>query len=99
MRRASVRQVIAINPYLSAPKNSARTESLDGSRGYSVRLRGDSPITGEVERVTIYTRVLPDDHVVYLACVTPARHAVAMERACARMARSLRVNDAVAHRY
>lgn len=94
-----VRQITAINPYLSAPINSARAESFDGARGYSVRLRGNSPVTGEMERVTVYTRALPDDHIVYLACVTPARHAVAMERSCARMARSLRVNDAVAHRY
>jgi hypothetical protein len=64
-----------------------------------VRLRGQSPLTGEVERVTVYTRVLPDDHVVYIACVTPARYAVAMERTCSRAARSLRVNDAAAHRY
>jgi hypothetical protein len=94
-----VRQIIAINPYLAAPVNSARSESFEGSRGYSVRLRGPSPVTGQVERVTIYTRVLPDDHVVYLACVTPAKYAVAMERACGRMARSLRVNDAAAHRH
>jgi hypothetical protein len=94
-----VRQIVAINPYLSAPRNSARAESFDGSRGYSVRLRGQSPLTGEVERVTVYTRVLPDDHVVYIACVTPARYAVAMERTCSRAARSLRVNDAAAHRY
>jgi hypothetical protein len=93
-----VRQIIAINPYLSAPVNSARNESFEGSRGYSVRLRGPSPITGQVERVTIYTRVLPDDHVVYLACVTPAKYAVAMERACGRMAKTLRLNDAAAHR-
>ena len=94
-----VRQIITINPYLTAPVNSARSESFDGSPGYSVRLRGPSPITGQIERVIIYTRALPDEHIVYLACVTPVKYAVAMERACARMARSLRVNDAAVHRY
>jgi hypothetical protein len=94
-----VRQIIAINSYLSAPNKSARAESFDEARGYSVRLRGRSPITGQIERVTVYTRALPDDHIVYLACVTPAQFVVAMERSCARMARSLRVNDAVAHRW
>jgi hypothetical protein len=56
-------------------------------------------VTGEQERVTVYTRALPDDHVVYLACVTPFRAAVIVERTCARMIQSLRVNDAATHRH
>lgn len=90
-----VRQILSASPYLSAPTGSARTE---GSRGYSVRLSGRSPVTGEVERITVYTRSLPDEHVVYLACIAPAKTATAVERACSRMIQSLRVNDAAAHR-
>ena len=93
-----VRQVLRMNPYLSAPNKSARAETFDGQPGYSVRLRGISPVTGQAERVTVFTRLLPDEDVVYVACVTPASLAVPMERACARMARSLRVNDAAVHR-
>jgi len=90
-----VRQILSASPHLSAPMGSARAE---GSRGYSVRLSGRSPVTGEMERVTVYTRSLPDEHVVYLACIAPAKTATTVERACSKMIQSLRVNDAAAHR-
>jgi len=51
-----------------------------------------------MERITVYTRSLPDEHVVYLACIAPAKTSSAVERACSRMIQSLRVNDAAAHR-
>jgi Zn-dependent protease with chaperone function len=94
-----VRQILGADPYLTAANGSARPEVVDGARGYSVRLSGRSPVTGEQERVTVYTRALPDDHVIYMACVTPARTASTIERACARMIQSLRVNDATPHRH
>jgi len=90
-----VRQILSSNSYLSTPTGSARAS---GSDGYRVRLSGRSPVTGQTERVTLLTRALQNDQVVYLACVSPARGASAMERACGIMARSLRVNDAVANR-
>ena len=90
-----VRQILSASPHLSAPTGSARAE---GTRGYSVRLTGRSPVTGGMERVTVYTRSLPDEHVVYLACIAPLKTATAVERACSRMIQSLRVNDAAAHR-
>ena len=93
-----VRQILDANSYLSAPTGSARSEVIDGSRGYAVRLTGRSPVTGEVERVTVYTRELPDDNVIYMACVAPGRGAAAVERACARIVQSLRVIDAAANR-
>ena len=94
-----VRQILDASPYLSTPTGSARPEVVDGARGYSVRLGGRSPLTGEQERVTIHTRSLPDDHVVYVACVTPTRTATVVEQACSRMVQSLRVNDAATHRH
>jgi hypothetical protein len=93
-----VRQILNANSYLSAPTGSARSEVVDGSRGYSVRLSGRSPVTGEVERVTVYTRVLPDDNVIYMACIAPGRAAAAVERACARMVQSLHVTETVVNR-
>ena len=93
-----VRQIIDANAWLKAPARSARRQQVDGLRGYSVRLSGRSPLTGEVERVTVYTRALPDDHVVYLACVAGGRAAASVERACTRMLQSLRINDSSLHR-
>lgn len=93
-----VRQIIDANSWLKAPARSARLQQGDGMRGYSVRLRGRSPVTGEMERVTVYTRALPDDHVVYLACVAGGRTAASVERACTRMLQSLRINEEPLHR-
>ncbi len=93
-----VRQILSANPYLDAPTGSARSEVVDGARGYSVRLSGRSPVTGEVERVTVHTRALPGDQVIYMACIAPGRSANTVERACARMVQSLRVTDAAANR-
>jgi hypothetical protein len=93
-----VRQILDANSYLAAATGSARSEVVDGARGYSVRLSGRSPVTGEVERVTVYTRVLPDDNVIYMACIAPGRVAVAVERACTRMVQSLHVTEAAVNR-
>lgn len=93
-----VRQILSAHSWLSARTGSARAEVVDGARGYSVRLSGRSPVTGEVERVTVHTRELPGDHVIYMACVAPGRSANAVERACARMVQSLRVTEAAANR-
>jgi hypothetical protein len=89
-----VRQILDVNGYLRASTGSARAEVVDGLRGYSVRLSGRSPVTGEVQRVTVYTRMLPDEQVVYLACIAAGRTVTTVERACSRMAMSIRVNEA-----
>jgi peptidase M48-like protein len=93
-----VRQIIDANAWLKAPARSARPQEGDGMRGYAVRLSGRSPLTGKMERVTVYTRALPDDHVLYLACVAGGRTAASVERACTRMLVSLRVNEEPLHR-
>ena len=93
-----IRQILDANSWLTAPTGSARSELVDGIRGYSVRLRGRSPLTGETERVTVYTRVLPDDHVIYMACIAAGKNASTVERACTRMVQSMRVNEAAANR-
>jgi hypothetical protein len=93
-----IRQILDANSWLSAPTGSARSELVDGVRGYSVRLRGRSPLTGETERVTVYTRVLPDDQVIYMACIAAGKNASSVERACTRMVQSMRVNEAAANR-
>ena len=92
-----VRQLLVSNSYLSATTGSATPEVVDGARGYSVLLSGRSPVTGEEERVTVYTRGLPDNHVIYAVCIAPGRDAAVMDQVCTRMIRSLRVNDSLAH--
>lgn len=92
-----VRQLIRSNSYLSAVSGPVRSEVIDGAQGYSVLLSGRSPVTGEEERALLYTRGLPDSHVIYMICVAPARESAVMDQTCARMSRTLQVNDHVAH--
>jgi Zn-dependent protease with chaperone function len=92
-----VRQLLISNSYLSAVTGSARAEVIDGGRAYSVVLNGRSPVTTEDERALLYTRGLPDGHVIYLLCVSPARESSVMERTCSRMMQSMRIDDSRVH--
>jgi Zn-dependent protease with chaperone function len=92
-----VRQLIRSNTYLSAVSGSIRSEVIDGAQGYSVLLNGRSPTTGEDERALLYTRALPDSHVIYMICIAPARESAVMDQTCARMSRTLQVHDNAAH--
>jgi hypothetical protein len=61
-------------------------------------LSGRSPVTGEEERVTVFTRSLPDDHVIYALCIVPARDYDSLARTFSQMMRTLRVNEEATHR-
>jgi hypothetical protein len=93
-----VRTILAANPYLRAEDGSARPENIDAATGYSVVLSGLSPVTGEEERGTLFTRSLPDGHVIYALSIAPAREAASMDQTFLRMMRTLSVDDAVYHR-
>jgi beta-barrel assembly-enhancing protease len=92
-----VRTLTASNKYLNVLSGSVRSEVIDGAQGYSVLMSGQSPVTGEEERAMLYTRGLPDNHVIYMVCIAPSRFSSVMDQTCSRMMRTLQVNDAVAH--
>jgi len=93
-----VYQILSTNSYLTTEAGSARAEEIDGARGYSLLLTGRSPVTGEEERVSLYTRELTDGHVLYALCVAPNREWSTLDATCARMLGTLRVDDDAAHR-
>jgi Zn-dependent protease with chaperone function len=93
-----VRQIMVANSYLRAEDGSARPETIDGAPGFSVLLSGRSPVTGEDERATLFTRSLPDGHVIYALSIVPARDSDALDRSFLRMMRTLVVNDDAIHR-
>jgi len=95
-----VSTILTSNPYLSAEAGAggARDMQIDQAPGFSVLLSGRSPVTGEEERVTLYTRGLPDGHVIYALFTVPGRDYDAVQGTFARMIRSLMVNDEAAHR-
>ena len=93
-----VRTILASNPYLRAPSGVTQPETVAGQIGYSLVLSGISPVTGEEERVTLYTRALPDGHVLYALMVAPAQDYAALQSTFRRMLGTLQVNDGAAHR-
>jgi Zn-dependent protease with chaperone function len=92
-----IRTVLSANPYLHTDDEAAQPEVVSGAQGFSMVLSGTSPVTGEEERVTVYTRGLSDGHVVYMLWVVPGRDYATMDRTFARMLRTLNVNDTAVH--
>jgi hypothetical protein len=90
--------ILQSNSYLRAQDVAARPEVIDGASGFSVLLSGRSPVTGEEERVTIYTRGLPDGHVIYALAVVPGSGYSSLDRTFTRMTRTLVVHDEAVHR-
>jgi Zn-dependent protease with chaperone function len=93
-----VRQITRSNSYLRAQDDSPRREQIDDASALSVVLSGRSPLTGEEERVTVFTRSLSDDHVIYALCIAPGRDYDSLARTFSQMMRTLRINDEAAHR-
>jgi hypothetical protein len=93
-----VRQITRSNPYLRAQDDSPRREQIDGASALSVVLSGRSPVTGQEERVTVFTRSLPDDHVIYALCIVPGREYDSLARTFSQVMRTLRINDEAMHR-
>ncbi len=82
------------NQYLRQVRRSTHEELIDGDRALSVALRGRSPVTGENERVTIFTRALPNEHLVYMLFIAPERRYSELKDIIVRMLSSFSVNDA-----
>jgi len=62
-----------------------------------VVLSGRSPATGEDERVTVFTRELPDEHIVYALFIAPGQDYSQLRSTFSKMISSLRVNDSTSH--
>ena len=93
-----VGQILRTNPTLRLVPNSQRTDTLDGAPALSLVLSGRSAATGVEERVTVFTRQLPDDHVIYALFIAPGQDYGELKAVFNRMIGSLQVNDASAHR-
>ena len=92
-----VDQILQTNPHLRVASRPRR-ESVGGQAGLSTTLSGTSPVTGEEERVTAFTRQLGDGHVLYSLLIAPGRDYGRMSQAFSRIVQTLRVDDRAAHR-
>jgi Zn-dependent protease with chaperone function len=92
-----VNELTRANPHLRVVAGSMKRQTLDEARAISVVLAGRSPVTGADERVTVFTRELPDGHVLYALFVAPAQDYTALSRTFQDMVSSIRVNERSAH--
>jgi hypothetical protein len=92
-----VEQVRRANPYLRAT-GSPQGARVGADRALRVDLAGRSPVTRQDERVSLYTRALDDDHVLYAVFVVPRAEESTFEPAFERILESLRVDETAGHR-
>lgn len=92
-----VNQLRASNPELQPVRNSGRRQVVSGYKTLSVVLSGPSPLTGQDERITVFTRALADEHVIYALFIAPERDYGALSQTYSTMMQSVRVNEAASH--
>ena len=90
-------QLTRTNPYLRPVKGSQRRQTLDGAPALSIVLAGRSPVSRQEERATVFTRQLPDGHILYSLFVAPSKDYKALSRTFQRMVSSLDVSGRAAH--
>ena len=82
-----INQIVNDSPHLKVVSRS----------GGVTTLRGTNPNTGITERVTVATRQLADEHLVYMLFVTPDRDAGKYQSTLNAMIRSIEVNPEARH--
>jgi len=89
--------LLKANPNLRMAPGSDRRDTMNGAPILSVVLSGLSPVTGRQERVTVFTKQLPDEDVIYALFIAPEQESDGLAKTFNRMMASLRVNDDTAH--
>jgi len=91
---ATVRQS---SPYLQVASGSGQRVKMAGGNALAATLRGTDPNTGIAERVTVVTRQLADDHLIYMLFITPEREAGNYSAVLNAMVNSMQISDTHAH--
>lgn len=93
-----VGQIVRTNPTLKMVPNSQRVDRIDGASALSLVLSGRSVATGDDERVTVFTRELRGERIIYALFIAPGQDYGQLHGTFTRMIGSLRVSDDAAHR-
>ncbi|RPI28466.1 MAG: hypothetical protein EHM61_04995 [Acidobacteria bacterium] len=92
-----IEQISRSNPNLQVASGSKRQSSAGGKRTLGATLSGESPVTGQEERVTLQTQELPDGHIIYALFIAPGRYYDDMSQVMSAMIGSLRVDEHADH--
>ncbi len=88
-----VAQIRQGSPHLQPISRSTQRFRLSGGNALATSLRGANPNTGIRERVTVVTRQLPDEHLVYMLFVTPESDASRYSNVLEAMVNSIQISD------
>jgi len=89
--------VLSTNPDMRMLRDSQRTNRIDGAPSLSVVLSGRSQVTRQEERITVFTREVADDHIIYALFVAPEQDYERMNETFNRMISSLQVSAEATH--
>jgi beta-barrel assembly-enhancing protease len=89
--------ILRTNPTMEMVRNSERRDRIDGAPSLSVILSGRSPVTKQEERITLFTRAVADDHIIYALFIAAERDYERLNETFNRMISSLKVSTHAAH--
>jgi Zn-dependent protease with chaperone function len=89
-------QIRADSPYLQIAGNGQRLR-VNGGQALAVNLAGTDPATGVAERVTLVTRQLADEHLLYMLFITPQQTAQQYGNVLNAMVNSLQIDPGHRH--
>jgi Zn-dependent protease with chaperone function len=89
--------ILKTNPSMELVRDSQRTDRIDGAPSLSVVLSGRSPVTRQEERITLFTREMADDHIIYALFIAAERDYERMNETFNRMISSLEVGTHSTH--
>lgn len=85
------------SPHLRMVGKKGQRLKMANGTALAVAMRGVDPVTGINERVTLVTRQLPDNHLLYLLFIVPNKEASNYNDVLNQMVSSMQVNDHAAH--
>jgi Zn-dependent protease with chaperone function len=89
--------ILKTNPTMQMVRGSEHSDRIDGAPSLSVILSGRSPVTRQEERITLFTREVADDHIIYALFIAAERDYERMNETFNRMISSLEVSTQATH--
>ena len=89
--------ILKTNPTMKMVRDSQRSDRIDGAPSLSIVLSGRSPVTRQEERITLFTREVADDHIIYALFIAAERDYERLNETFNRMISSLEVSTHATH--
>jgi len=89
--------ILRTNPDMQMIKDSERHNRIDGAPSLSVVLSGKSRVTQLEERITLFTREVADDHIIYALFIAAEQDYKRLNETFNRMISSLQVDTESSH--